>query len=160
MEDQPLPDDASPIALSPGYVVDFHLEEDPTDYPADGGDDDDDESSNDDDDEEEEQKGSEDDNKEKEEDLALANSSVVPVDDLIPLAEDTEAFETDERLVSREVSYEIEDVWDDMVRDIEERSPTTIEGLSKRVTDSSTTLARDTYKIHVRLKDAHDDRSL
>ncbi|GJU63245.1 hypothetical protein Tco_1245080 [Tanacetum coccineum] len=55
IEDQPLPADASPTALSPGYVVDSDPEEDPeedpkedpTNYPADGGDDD-----NDDDEEE------------------------------------------------------------------------------------------------------------
>ncbi|GKG63191.1 hypothetical protein Tco_0638838, partial [Tanacetum coccineum] len=58
-EDQPLPDDASPIALLPGYIdnsdpkedPDEDPEEDPADYPADGGDDDDDESSDDDDEE-------------------------------------------------------------------------------------------------------------
>ncbi|GKA47063.1 hypothetical protein Tco_0739946 [Tanacetum coccineum] len=47
MEDQPLPDDVSPTALSPGYVDDSDSEEDSeedhADYPADGGDDDDDE---------------------------------------------------------------------------------------------------------------------
>ncbi|GKC66840.1 hypothetical protein Tco_1099438, partial [Tanacetum coccineum] len=60
-DDQPLPVDASPTALSPGYIADSNpeedleedpeedLEEDPADYPVDGGDDDDD-----DDDEEEE----------------------------------------------------------------------------------------------------------
>ncbi|GJY29822.1 hypothetical protein Tco_0405589 [Tanacetum coccineum] len=44
MEDQPLPADASPVALSPGYVADSDPEEDSeedhADYPADGGDDD------------------------------------------------------------------------------------------------------------------------
>nr|GEY54675.1 reverse transcriptase domain-containing protein [Tanacetum cinerariifolium] len=57
MEDQPLPTDASPTALSPGYVVDSDPEndekdpkEDPANYPADRGDNDDDEPSNDDDD--------------------------------------------------------------------------------------------------------------
>ncbi|GKC49389.1 hypothetical protein Tco_1072134 [Tanacetum coccineum] len=64
------------------------------------------------------------------------------------------------RLVSREVGYGIEDVWDDMVGDMEERAPTTIEGLSQRVTDLSTTLARDTHEIHVRLEDPQDDRAL
>ncbi|GJV66474.1 putative reverse transcriptase domain-containing protein [Tanacetum coccineum] len=70
IEDQPLPADASPTILSPGYVVDFDLEKDPeedleedlADYPADGGDDDDEEeeevvveeSSEEDDDEDEE----------------------------------------------------------------------------------------------------------
>ncbi|GJX73796.1 hypothetical protein Tco_0312391, partial [Tanacetum coccineum] len=42
MEDQPLPADASPVALSPGYVPDSDPEEDSeeehADYPADGGD--------------------------------------------------------------------------------------------------------------------------
>nr|GFA87704.1 hypothetical protein [Tanacetum cinerariifolium] len=61
MEDQPLPADASPTALSPGYFVDFNPEkdekdpkEDPADYPADRGNNDDDESSNDDDDDDDE----------------------------------------------------------------------------------------------------------
>nr|GFC66257.1 hypothetical protein [Tanacetum cinerariifolium] len=56
MEDQPLPAEASPIALSPGYVVDSDSEkdekdpkEDPAYYHADGGNNEDDESSNDDD---------------------------------------------------------------------------------------------------------------
>nr|GFD32163.1 hypothetical protein [Tanacetum cinerariifolium] len=57
MEDQPLPIDASPTALSLGYAVDSNPEkdekdpkEDPADYPVDRGNNDDDESSNDDDD--------------------------------------------------------------------------------------------------------------
>ncbi|GKG21407.1 hypothetical protein Tco_0384002, partial [Tanacetum coccineum] len=41
IEDQPLPADASHAALSPGYVADSDLEEDPeedpADYPVDGG---------------------------------------------------------------------------------------------------------------------------
>ncbi|GJV69011.1 hypothetical protein Tco_1484520 [Tanacetum coccineum] len=103
IEDQPLPDDASPIALSLGYVADSDSQEDleedpkedPVDYLADGGDDVDDESSNDDDDEEEEQEASEDDD-EEEEHLAPADSFVVPTEDPVPLVEDTKAFETDE----------------------------------------------------------------
>nr|GFD60682.1 hypothetical protein [Tanacetum cinerariifolium] len=50
MEDQPLPVDASPTALSPDYVVDSDQEkdekdhkEDPADYPADRGNNNDDE---------------------------------------------------------------------------------------------------------------------
>ncbi|GKE13312.1 hypothetical protein Tco_1416863, partial [Tanacetum coccineum] len=57
IEDHPLPVDASPTALSPGYIDDFDPkedeedpEEDPADHPIDGGDNDDNESSNDDDD--------------------------------------------------------------------------------------------------------------
>ncbi|GKE03168.1 hypothetical protein Tco_1395186 [Tanacetum coccineum] len=287
IEDQPLPDDASPTALSPGYIADSDPEEDPeedpADYPADGGDDDDDESSDDDDDEEE-QEASKDDDEEEEEHPAPADSSVVPVDDHVPSAEDTEAFETDESaptpvpsprrrrarisvrpqtLMSAATKALIAAVaaalpsspppspltllssllpWilspplplpsppttsptydeaplgyrvakirlrvaspsthhpseipsspmllpstshrydtleadmplqkrarftastgrfeDGMVRDIEERAPTTVEGLSQRVTDLSTTLAQDTHEIYVRLEDAQDDRAL
>ncbi|GKA68913.1 hypothetical protein Tco_0768830, partial [Tanacetum coccineum] len=60
MEDQPLPMDASPTDLSPGYIADFNPEEDkedpeedPADHPIDGGDNDDNESSDDDDDDDE-----------------------------------------------------------------------------------------------------------
>nr|GFC44045.1 hypothetical protein [Tanacetum cinerariifolium] len=66
MEDQPLPADASPTALSPGYVVDSDLEkdekdpkEDPAYYTADRGNNDD-ESSNDDDDDDDVEKDEED----------------------------------------------------------------------------------------------------
>nr|GEV57048.1 putative reverse transcriptase domain-containing protein [Tanacetum cinerariifolium] len=65
IEDQPLPADASPTALSPGYVSDSDpeeypeedTEEDPGDYPADGGDQDEvEESSGDDANDDEEEK--------------------------------------------------------------------------------------------------------
>ncbi|GJY96856.1 putative reverse transcriptase domain-containing protein [Tanacetum coccineum] len=97
-EDQSYVADASPTALSPGYIADFDPEEDPedesvdgpTDYPADEGDDDDDNSSRDDDEEE----ASEED---EEEHLAPADSTVVSLAvDLVPSAEETEPFETDE----------------------------------------------------------------
>ncbi|GKE16953.1 hypothetical protein Tco_1424530 [Tanacetum coccineum] len=107
MEDQPLPADASPIALSPGYVADFDQEEDPeedseedhADYPADGGDDDDEPSDDDDDDDtgdEDEEPFENEEDDEEEEHLAPADSSVVPITDPVPSAEDTEALETDE----------------------------------------------------------------
>nr|GEY46700.1 putative reverse transcriptase domain-containing protein [Tanacetum cinerariifolium] len=83
---------ASPAALSSGYITDSDPEEDPANYPADEGDDANDESPNDDDDEEEEQEASKDDHKEEEEHPALADSSGVPIDDLVPSAEDTEGF--------------------------------------------------------------------
>ncbi|GJZ18477.1 hypothetical protein Tco_0554600 [Tanacetum coccineum] len=93
MEDQHLPVDASPVALSPGYVADSDpeedLEEDPegdhADYLADGVDDDDEPSDDDDDD-----IGDGD-----EEHLAPADSPAAPVIDHVPSAKDTEAFETD-----------------------------------------------------------------
>ncbi|GKB43785.1 hypothetical protein Tco_0888727 [Tanacetum coccineum] len=108
-EDQPLPADASPIALSPGYVADSNSEEDPkedteedhADYPTNRGDDndepsDDDDDDDDTDDEEEDPFEDEDDDEEEEEHLAPADSSAIPIVDHVPLAGDTEAFETDE----------------------------------------------------------------
>nr|GFC61292.1 hypothetical protein [Tanacetum cinerariifolium] len=86
MEDQPLPTDASPTALLPGYIDDSNLEEDEedpeedlVDYPANGGDNDDNESSDDDDDDDDVEKDEEDD--EEEEHLAPIDPSVVPIDD-------------------------------------------------------------------------------
>nr|GEV34982.1 hypothetical protein [Tanacetum cinerariifolium] len=260
IEDQPIPADASPTALSSGYVVDSDLEEDDKE-------------------DQEEQEAPEKDEDGEEEHLALANSTALSIDDSVPSAEDTEAFKTDEfmaapappspppspltslssplaqisspalplpspthtsptyakaplgykavrirlraalpplllpsttykdditdanmpfrkrayftaptgkykvrkssmaaatrqlgldvgtmdvtprRPMSREVSYGITDVWDDMVEDMEERAPT-IEDLSQRVTDLATTLAWDTHEIYVRLEDAQDDRDL
>nr|GEX71182.1 putative reverse transcriptase domain-containing protein [Tanacetum cinerariifolium] len=97
LADQPLPADASAITLSPGYVADFDLdkdleedpEEDHADYPADGGDDDD-ELFDDDDEDGEPFKD------EEEEYLAPVDSPTIPITDPVPVAEDTEAFETDE----------------------------------------------------------------
>ncbi|GJR70438.1 hypothetical protein Tco_0016503 [Tanacetum coccineum] len=108
MEDQPLPADASPVALSPGYVPDSDPEEDPeedseeehADYPADGGDGDDepsdDDTDDDDADDDEEPFEDEDEDEEEEEHLAPADSSAIPMVDPVPSAGDTEAFETDE----------------------------------------------------------------
>ncbi|GKF64714.1 hypothetical protein Tco_0188162, partial [Tanacetum coccineum] len=106
LEDQPLPTDASPIAISPGYVADSDPDKDPeedpeedhTDYPTDGGDGDDEPSDDDDetDDEDKEPSKDEDDSEEEEEHLASADSSVVPIVDFVPSAVDTEVFETDE----------------------------------------------------------------
>nr|GEX79490.1 hypothetical protein [Tanacetum cinerariifolium] len=88
----PLPADASPIAASPDYVADSDpeedLEDDQADYPVDGGDGDDDEPSDDDDDddtddEDQEDEPFEEDGGEEEEHSALADSSAVPIGDLI-----------------------------------------------------------------------------
>ncbi|GJY36918.1 hypothetical protein Tco_0422296 [Tanacetum coccineum] len=103
LEDQPLPTNASPTALSPGYVADSDLdvdpeedpEEDHTDYPADGGDGDD-EPSNDDDDDTDDEDEEPFEDEDEEEDLAPADSSAIPIVDHVPSAGDTEAFETDE----------------------------------------------------------------
>ncbi|GKD65615.1 hypothetical protein Tco_1307723 [Tanacetum coccineum] len=102
MEDQPLPADASPIALSPGYIPDSDPEEDSeeehADYPADGGDGDDEPSGDDSDDDTDDDDDDEsfEDEEEEEEHLAPADSSVIPVVDPVPLVGDTEAFKTDE----------------------------------------------------------------
>ncbi|GKA14449.1 hypothetical protein Tco_0694095 [Tanacetum coccineum] len=96
VEYQPLLADASPTALSPGYVVDSDLEEDleedPADYPVNRGDDEDDADNED----EEEAFEEEYDDDEEEEHLALVDSSAVPTVDPVSSAEDTESFETDE----------------------------------------------------------------
>ncbi|GJZ71026.1 hypothetical protein Tco_0634877 [Tanacetum coccineum] len=108
LEDQPLLVDASPIALSPVYVADSDpdkdLEEDPkedhADYHADGGDGDDEPSDNDDDDDdtddEDEEPFENEDDDEEEEHLTLTDYSAIPIVGHVPLAEDIEAFETDE----------------------------------------------------------------
>ncbi|GJT52689.1 hypothetical protein Tco_0978846 [Tanacetum coccineum] len=98
VEDQPLPADALPTALSLVYVADSdplegEPDEDPANYPVDEGDDDDDEESSKDD--EEEDKEASEDNKEEEEPLALADSTL-PAIDSVPSAEETEPFKTDE----------------------------------------------------------------
>ncbi|GKB85236.1 putative reverse transcriptase domain-containing protein [Tanacetum coccineum] len=108
VKDQPLPTNASPTALSPSYVADSDPDKDPeedpeedhADYPTDGGEGDDEPTDNDNDDgdiddEDEEPFEDEDDNEEEEEHLALADSSVVPVVDLVPSAGDTKAFKKD-----------------------------------------------------------------
>nr|GFC98486.1 hypothetical protein [Tanacetum cinerariifolium] len=89
MKDQTLPADASPTALSPGYVVDSDPEkdekdpkEDPAYYHADRGNNKDDESSNDDDDDDDVEKDEE--VKEEEEHPAPADPSDVSTDDLVP----------------------------------------------------------------------------
>ncbi|GKF73785.1 hypothetical protein Tco_0220117, partial [Tanacetum coccineum] len=107
LEDQPLPANASPTALSLGYVADSNPDEDPeedpeedhVDYPADGRDGDDEPSDDDDDDDtddEDEEPFEDEDDDEEDEHLALADSSAIPIVNPVPSARDTEAFETDE----------------------------------------------------------------
>nr|GFC49626.1 hypothetical protein [Tanacetum cinerariifolium] len=87
-EDQPLPTNASPTALLPGYINNSNPEEDeedpeedPVDYPANGGDNDDNESSDDDNDDDDDEDGADD---EEVEHLAPVNPSVVPINDHVP----------------------------------------------------------------------------
>ncbi|GKD89606.1 hypothetical protein Tco_1365113 [Tanacetum coccineum] len=80
VEDQPLPVDTLSTALSPGYVADSDLEEDPeedlADYLDDGGDEkEEEEESSESDDDVEEDEASEEDEDEEEEHLALADSA-------------------------------------------------------------------------------------
>nr|GEU63977.1 reverse transcriptase domain-containing protein [Tanacetum cinerariifolium] len=120
VEDRPYADNASPIAESPGHIVDSESmeedsidypdepedededpeedpEEDHTDYPADGGDGDDEPSDDDTDDEDKKPTENEvDDKEEEEEHLAPTDSLATPIVDLVPLVGDTEAFEIDE----------------------------------------------------------------
>ncbi|GKB79246.1 hypothetical protein Tco_0946141 [Tanacetum coccineum] len=107
IEDQPLPVDASPTALSLGYVADSYpeedleedLKEDHANYPVDGGDGNDEPSDDDDDDDEaddEDEEASEDEDDDEEKQLALADSSAVPIVDPVPSTKDIEAFETNE----------------------------------------------------------------
>nr|GEY54876.1 hypothetical protein [Tanacetum cinerariifolium] len=105
----PLPADALPITASPDYVADSDPKEDPeedpeddqADYPADGGDGDDEPSDDDDDgdtddDDPKEEPFEEDDEEEEEEHSAPADSSAVPIGDLVFSAGETEALEADE----------------------------------------------------------------
>nr|GEY66819.1 hypothetical protein [Tanacetum cinerariifolium] len=99
-EDQPYAKDASLISQSPEYVTESDLEahpkdnddkapeEDPVDYPADGGDDSDDEEGSLEDDEDDDMDIEADEEEEEEEHPAPADSA--------PYAEETEPFETDE----------------------------------------------------------------
>nr|GEW05085.1 retrotransposon protein, putative, Ty3-gypsy subclass [Tanacetum cinerariifolium] len=122
LEDQPLPVDASPTAASPGYVVDFDPDKDPkenpeedhADYPVDGRDgddkpfnDDDDDDDDDTNDKDEDPFEDEEDDKKEEEHLALADSFVVHIVDLVPLTDDTESFETDESAPTPRSSHTI-----------------------------------------------------
>ncbi|GKB62751.1 hypothetical protein Tco_0918937 [Tanacetum coccineum] len=119
MEDQPLPVDASPIALSPGYIADSDPEkdeedpeEDPADYPADRGDNDDNESSDDDDNDNESSDDDDDDDdfkkdeeEEKEEEhLALADPCV----EMMTTVNQGMSVEEIERVIAQRVANVIE----------------------------------------------------
>ncbi|GJW43160.1 hypothetical protein Tco_0071959 [Tanacetum coccineum] len=105
MEDQPLPVDASPTALSPGYIADSDEEEDeedPADHLVDGGDNDDNESSDDDDDDDDVEKDEED--EEEEEHLAPADPSV----ETMTTVNQGMSVEEIERVVAQRVANAIE----------------------------------------------------
>nr|GFB77732.1 hypothetical protein [Tanacetum cinerariifolium] len=112
IEDQPLPADASPTALSSGYVVNSEDEKDPKEdpayYPVDRGDNDDDESSNDDDIDDDVEKEEED--KEEEEHLASADLSDVSTDDLETMTTVNQGMSVEKikRVVAQRVANAIE----------------------------------------------------
>nr|GEY99155.1 hypothetical protein [Tanacetum cinerariifolium] len=101
LEDQPLPADTSPIAITLDYMADFDpeedLEDDQANYHADGGDGDDEPFDDDDDDDTDakdpEEEPFEEDDEEEEEHLAPADSSAVPIVDPVLPAEEIEADE-------------------------------------------------------------------
>ncbi|GJZ97363.1 hypothetical protein Tco_0669816 [Tanacetum coccineum] len=115
VEDQPYVNDASSTAESPGYIADSDsmeedTDEDSIDYPdepEDGEEDDDEDPEEDHSEEHEPEDDHEDDDTDDDDaeptedddtddDDAPVDSSMVPVVDPVPLAKDTEAFETDE----------------------------------------------------------------
>ncbi|GKD77730.1 hypothetical protein Tco_1340351 [Tanacetum coccineum] len=81
-EEQPLPAAVSRTTDLPGYTADSNLEEDPeedpTDYPADGGDDDDDDDESFDDDKDDDDDVDKDDDKEEEEEHPALTDSILP----------------------------------------------------------------------------------
>ncbi|GJS83259.1 hypothetical protein Tco_0749800 [Tanacetum coccineum] len=90
VEDQSYADDASPTALSLGYVADSDPKEDPKEDPIDYA--------VDADDDKDEEESSKDDDKEEEEHLAPIDSIAVasPAVDLVPSAEEIKSFDTNE----------------------------------------------------------------
>nr|GEV04150.1 reverse transcriptase domain-containing protein [Tanacetum cinerariifolium] len=62
------------------------------------------------------------------------------------------------RPMSRELDYGITDTWDELVGDIEEIVPTTLQGVNQRVTDLSTIVEQETTIMYGIMEDAQDDR--
>nr|GEV03752.1 putative reverse transcriptase domain-containing protein [Tanacetum cinerariifolium] len=138
---QPLPADASPTTASPGYVVDFDLDEDPeevleddhADYPVDAGDGND-EPLDDDDDDDIDDKDEEPFEDDEEEHLAPADSSVVPIVDPVgefPAGAARQPRPTKSGLrlcMTKQTSYGITDTWDEIVDTLMEIALTTLEG--------------------------------
>nr|GEU33160.1 retrovirus-related Pol polyprotein from transposon TNT 1-94 [Tanacetum cinerariifolium] len=136
IEDQPLPADALPTALSLGYVVDFDLEEDPeddlkedpVDYPIDGGDNEEEESSKDDADDEDEEdasKGDDDDEDDlREADMPLQNKAcfIAPTDASIRAFESramTAIGDVNERVTNLSITHrqEAQELYRQRIRD-------------------------------------------
>nr|GFB00110.1 hypothetical protein [Tanacetum cinerariifolium] len=63
------------------------------------------------------------------------------------------------RSMSRELDYGITDTWDELVGANEEIAPTTLQGVSQRVTDLSTIVEQETTIMYGMMEDAQDDWS-
>nr|GEX03464.1 reverse transcriptase domain-containing protein [Tanacetum cinerariifolium] len=188
LEDQPLPANALPTTILPGYVADSNpdkdleedLEEDHIDYPANGGDGDDEPFDDDDDNDDTDDEDEEPFENEEEEHLASSDSFVVHVIDHVPLAGDIKAFETDEsapiprspqtrpgpaleadlrRDMVEGMGYGIIDTWDELVEAMMEIASTTLEGVNQRVTELATTARLETKEFKVRFEEAQNDRA-
>ncbi|GKA67197.1 hypothetical protein Tco_0767005 [Tanacetum coccineum] len=144
---------------------------------------DDDDDYDDTNDEDEEPFEDEDDGKEKEH-LAPADSSTIPIIDLVPSAGDTEAFETDKtaptlvpspRRNTTRIRMEVlircwwvvlgvvgggelgvGDVWVDPTEAVEEVALTTLKGVNARVTKLAAVQEQDTQDIYAMIEDVQD----
>nr|GEW56634.1 hypothetical protein [Tanacetum cinerariifolium] len=163
MEDQPLPTDASPIALLPGYIDDYNLEEDeedpeedPVDYPANGGDNDDNESSDDDDDDDDVKKDEEDD--EEEEHLALIDPSVVPIDDHETMTTVNQGMSVEEieRVLAQRVANAIEAIAIyEMKTNLAPKSMSQTERQEEEVVENASNKRRWEVKFHEQVDMIH-----
>nr|GEX66152.1 hypothetical protein [Tanacetum cinerariifolium] len=113
-EDQPQPTDASPIALSSGYIADSDPEdeEDHADHPADGGDNDANDSSDDDNDDDDDDVVKDEVDEEMEEHLAPTDPSVVLIDDLETMKTVNQGMRVEviERVVAQRVANAVESI--------------------------------------------------
>ncbi|GKA19863.1 hypothetical protein Tco_0699778, partial [Tanacetum coccineum] len=159
VEDQLLPADASPTALSQGYVADSDpseedLEEDLADYHVDGEDE-----------EEEEEESSEDDDDDDDgEDEALEfEDEVCKVG--MSLFQLLQCKQRQWRTVSvLSIGVDLMMYFmiplDVVYRASESRVMTAVEEVNKRVTDLATTQRQDAHELHIHDEEAQDDRAL
>ncbi|GKC26750.1 putative reverse transcriptase domain-containing protein [Tanacetum coccineum] len=158
-EDQPLPADASPTALSPGYIVDSKpieddFEEDPeedsADYPS---------------------------KKDKEEEPLAPDDSASPASNSVPSSKETKVFEEDETAATPPSSsspHHIIPLFETRLcrarisirphtppsPSTKERVMTALEGVNERMTDLAATHRHDSEEFYTRHQDAQDDRAL
>nr|GEX48512.1 reverse transcriptase domain-containing protein [Tanacetum cinerariifolium] len=178
LEEQPLPDDASPVTASSDYVADSDLEEDPeddqADYPADGGDGDDEAFDDDDDDdtndEDPDEEPFEEDDEEEEDHLAA--SGVVVVGEVVVLSAGLVGAPGGGLIFPRLICRlerglalllplpDTRSERDEIVDKLMEIAPATLEGVNERVTELDTTVRQRTDEFKIRFEEAQDDRAL